>query len=140
MRLAHFKWRLYPERIEFGYPTPSEIRHDFVADRDLLWVTKDYAANRSWMRKYRPEVVFMGCSCTEYSEYPDLVMKRIDARLGKYVDYINMAVAGWSTAQGLVQLRRDILPCKPRVVTIYYGWNDHWIGFGITDREAVRIN
>jgi lysophospholipase L1-like esterase len=51
---------------------------------------------------------------------------------------VKVGVAGWSTAQGLEQLRRDVLPLHPRVVTIYYGWNDHWVAMGLTDPEIVR--
>jgi lysophospholipase L1-like esterase len=32
-------------------------------------------------------------------------------------------------------MRRDVVRLEPRVVTIYYGWNDHWCTFGIEDKE-----
>ena len=33
---------------------------------------------------------------------------------------------------------RDVLPMRPRIVTIYYGWNDHWIALGPPDAEIRR--
>jgi len=56
------------------------------------------------------------------------------------IQILNAGVGGWSTYQGLVQLKRDILPLKPNVVTIYYGWNDHWLGFGVEDKEIALFN
>ncbi len=40
---------------------------------------------------------------------------------------------------GVRQLQRDVLPLRPRVITIYDGWNDHWIGFGLPDPEVARL-
>jgi hypothetical protein len=49
---------------------------------------------------------------------------------------VKLAVGGWASEQGLRQFRRDVLPLHPRVVmTIYYGWNDHWIAFGGPTRQ-----
>jgi lysophospholipase L1-like esterase len=36
-------------------------------------------------------------------------------------------------------MRRDVVSLRPRVVTVYYGWNDHWIGFGVEDEEVYRL-
>jgi lysophospholipase L1-like esterase len=30
---------------------------------------------------------------------------------------------------------RDVLPLRPKAVTLYFGWNDHWIGFGVEDDQ-----
>jgi lysophospholipase L1-like esterase len=140
LRLCGFKWHLYPEKVEFGYPGPVELELEFVADRDLFWVTREYKPSLEWARANHPEIVFMGCSCTEYSSYPEQVTRRIDESVGRPVKSIKLANVGWSTYQGLMQLRRDVAPLRPRIVTIFYGWNDHWIGFGITDVEAARVN
>jgi lysophospholipase L1-like esterase len=40
--------------------------------------------------------------------------------------------------QGSWQLDRDVLPMHPHIVTIYYGWNDHWIALGPPDNEIRR--
>ena len=49
---------------------------------------------------------------------------------------MSLAVGGWSSEQGLRQLRRDVVPLHPRVVTIYFGWNDHWLAFGRPDADV----
>ena len=52
---------------------------------------------------------------------------------------LKLAVGGWSSFQGLQQMKRDVVPLRPRVVTVYYGWNDHWIGYGVEDEEVYRL-
>jgi hypothetical protein len=47
-------------------------------------------------------------------------------------------VGGYTTYQGLRQLERDVATLHPVIATFYYGWNDHWIGFGIEDRDVAR--
>jgi lysophospholipase L1-like esterase len=54
--------------------------------------------------------------------------------------YFNAATEGWSSYQGVRQLERDILNLKPKIITIYFGWNDHWIHFGIEDKEVLAIH
>lgn len=39
----------------------------------------------------------------------------------------NMAVHGYSIQQGLILFRRQVRELQPDVVTVYFGWNDHWL-------------
>ncbi len=32
-----------------------------------------------------------------------------------------------------------MIPLRPRVVTFYYRWNDHWIAYGIEDKNVARL-
>ena len=64
-----------------------------------------------------------------------MARERLDLDLG----WGNLSVPGWTSYQGLQQLRRDVPPLQPKVVTIYFGWNDHWIGFGIEDKNVARV-
>lgn len=34
-----------------------------------------------------------------------------------------------------MQLQRDIVPLHPKVVVIFFGWNDHWMALGPTDPD-----
>lgn len=139
LRLTGFAYVLYPEEIEFGKPDPVLLATGFLEDDDLFWVTKDYPEKLARLARERPEIVFMGDSCTQFGTYDRELARLVEAREGSELRYGNVAVAGWTSHQGLRQLERDVLPLAPRVVTIYYGWNDHWIGFGIEDRNVSRI-
>jgi lysophospholipase L1-like esterase len=48
----------------------------------------------------------------------------------------NCGVPGYSTFQGLRMLKQYLPLLKPEIVTICYGWNDHWAaGFDIEDKD-----
>ena len=48
----------------------------------------------------------------------------------------NTAVHGYSVLQGLALYRTRVRALDPDVVTIFYGWNDHWLA---TEADAVRL-
>ena len=134
-----FSYVLQPEDIEFGKPDPELMRIGFQQDDHLFWVTPDYEEKIARLRQEKPPLLFLGDSCTHLGHYDDeLAQRRRGAGEGE-LSYGNLGVAGWTTFQGLRQLERDALPLGPRVVTLYYGWNDHWIGFGVEDAQVARF-
>ena len=135
LRLAGFSFRTYPS-VQFGWPEPTNIRDLFDPDPDLFWVTHDYFAQLETARRMHPAIVFMGDSCTQFGSYPTMTLTRLDSRDPSLATGIKMGVAGWSSEQGLTQLQRDIIPLHPRIVTVYFGWNDHWVAIGRPDGDA----
>lgn len=140
LRGIGFSYHLYPQEIEFGAPKPTRIKNFFQVDRDLYWVPKPYFESLDRARQSRPKLIFMGDSCTQFGRYDEAFAELWADRHDTSLSYTNLGVGGWSSYQGLHQLERDILPLTPRVITIYYGWNDHWIGFGIQDKDVRWIN
>jgi len=144
LRGVGFSYHLYPERVEFGWPDPSVMAAKYDPDPDLLWVPRKpvtYARLLEAARKVRPTVIFMGGSCTRWGSFARRFAVRVaEARDGVKPLVGNFAVVGWSSYQGLQQLKRDVLPLEPKVVVIYFGWNDHWIGFGVADKEVATLN
>ena len=139
LRLTGFHFSLKPEDIEFGQPDPVLLQVGFLDDPDVFWVPKGYPAKLEQLRRERPPLILMGDSCTHLGHYDVALAELFEQRRGGQLAYGNVGVAGWSSYQGLRQLERDILPLAPRVLTLYYGWNDHWIGFGAEDKEVARI-
>ncbi len=141
LRLIGFEFALYPTEVQFGWPEPLTLKRLYQIDKQLLWVPKDYLSKVAAWKGKRPSVVLMGDSCTEFGKYGQFLASIIAERHPhcKFT-FVNVGVGGWSSYQGLQQLKRDILPMQPRVVTIYYGWNDHWSSFGIEDKDIGRFN
>jgi lysophospholipase L1-like esterase len=141
LRLLRFEFVLYPTAVQFGWPDPVTLRRLYRVDRQLLWVPEDYASKVvAWQGK-RPTVVFMGDSCTQFGAYDKQVASIAKQRHpSDDFTFVNGAVGGWSSFQGLAQLKRDVVPMKPRIITVYYGWNDHWVSFGIEDKEIGKFN
>lgn len=138
LRVAGFSYHLRPEQIQFGWPKSlASLGDEYRSDPDLLWVHTDYEQR---LHADHPVFAFMGDSCTDYSRYPEFLLQQLAQRrpAGHWTG-VNLGTAGWTTFQGLRQLERDVLPLRPRVATIYYGWNDHWIGFGLPDEEVARL-
>ncbi len=135
-----FSFQIAPEAVEFGWPDPVVLKEHYAGDPDLFWVLKDYDLRLRRFAPGSPDIVFMGDSCTEFSDYPRLLVERLEAdHPGRDISGLKLAVGGWSSFQGLEQMKRDVVSLGPEVVTLYYGWNDHWIGFGVEDKDVHRI-
>ena len=136
LRITGFEFEIAPESVEFGWPNPEMRKKLHLFDPDLFWVPKSYYGVLVRLAEERPDIVFLGDSCTEFGAYPRLFVERMQAHhpdagiLGA-----KLGVAGWTSHQGLRQLERDVVPLRPRVVSFYFGWNDHWTGFGVEDDE-----
>ena len=141
LRVAGFSYHLRPEQVQFGWPkTLASLGDEYRTDPYLLWVHSDYGQRLARARAERPVFAFLGDSCTDYSQYPAMLLAQLgERRSGRPWTGVNLGTAGWTTFQGLRQLRRDVLGVHPRIATIYYGWNDHWIGFGLPDEDVARL-
>jgi lysophospholipase L1-like esterase len=137
LRVAHFHFDLVPT-LEFGWPDPVAMKDAYAADPDLIWVPRNYDAWLRDARHTRPALVFMGDSCTEFGTYPSKTAAALEQAGSPLAHSVKLGVGGWSSAQGLAQLRRDVIHLHPRVVTIYYGWNDHWVAMGLTDPQIFQ--
>lgn len=139
LRVAHFHFDLVPS-LQFGWPDAVALHDAYSPDRDLIWVTHDYQGLLAGARRTHPAIVFMGDSCTEFGSYPSRVLAVLHAAGSPLATGVKLGVGGWSSEQGLEQLRRDVIPLQPKVITVYYGWNDHWVAMGLTDPEIARAD
>lgn len=136
LRLAGFSFDIAPKSFEFGAPDPEFILK-LRPDRDLFWVSRNYPKRLARAAEGRLDLAFLGDSCTELGTWPRRLARRLEAKNGGPAPRTaNFGVSAWSSFQGLRQLQRDVLPLRPAIATFYYGWNDHWIGFGLEDREV----
>jgi lysophospholipase L1-like esterase len=141
LRLLGFTYELRLHMIESTAPNPTETVRNFRIDRDLAWVPGDYDSTLRQAAATHPPLIFMGDSCTQLGWYDEYFERYATAdHPGEHVRTANFGCAGYTTHQGLRQLRRDVVPLHPRVVTFYYGWNDHWLSIGIDDEEVSRLN
>ncbi|MDD4872655.1 MAG: SGNH/GDSL hydrolase family protein [Kiritimatiellae bacterium] len=86
-------------------------------------------------------VICMGDSCTGQGmpPYSSIMHEMLtNSPLTEHVwESFNMAVHGYSTAQGLRLFQKQGKALKPDVVTLYYGWNDHWLGGRLPDSKRM---
>ncbi len=139
LRITDFRFVLTPSDIEFGRPDPLMLDMGFEQDDDLFWVPKGYGDKLARLSEQRPPLVLLGDSCTHLGRYDERLAELTRRTRGAPLNFGNLAVVGWSSYQGRRQMERDVPALQPKVVTIYFGWNDHWIGFGLEDRTVAQV-
>ena len=101
--------------IQFGWPDPQTIKSNYADDPDLFWVTKDYKDKlRAALVRCRDrlQVTFVPSSASIEED-------------GEPCDYQSSGTdghppggRGWSSEQGVMQLKREIvrsIPCDRRI-------------------------
>jgi len=148
LRLIDFR---HAPRLEAGYPDVTRHRY-FEFDRDLFWKspTDDPAINSMGFRgrevvSPKPEgvfrILFLGDSCTALGRptpYPMLAEQRLNEELGTdelRFESVIMAVAGYTTHQGLVAARKYGIYVEADLAFVTFGWNDHWQASRAIDAE-----
>ena len=102
------------------------------------------ATSTRQIERNSPTSTLMGCSCTD-----DRALRQgrstvwcVEAHptsVRTSPSRTSRTPAGPRT-KGLQQMRADVVRIKPKVVTIFFGWNDHWFGFGIADKDIAAMN
>ena len=134
----HFRWLLKP-----GYSSSSE--HSVVRINALGLRGKEVDPKKP---AGTLRVACMGDSCTfgpdgknaapPYPETLESILLETTGAKGPRWETINAGIPGYSSFLGLRYYRERIAPLSPDIVTLYFGWNDHWINFNEkTDSEHV---
>lgn len=135
LRLAGIEYTTYPTRFQFGWPDSKTLDTDFVLDPVIQWKPKEYDAMLAAAQGQPVDIVHLGDSCTQLGAYRGELLNLVQQRHpGLPFHSLKLAVAGWSSYQGVRQMERDVAPLRPRVATIYFGWNDHWLSYGLEDK------
>ncbi|MEM1070748.1 MAG: SGNH/GDSL hydrolase family protein [Planctomycetota bacterium] len=152
LRLSGFEMNVGVERMEFTFPLDdynTNPRQPFlVRDEQLFWRPRPGAMEHNSRGFYGPEfqvdkkpgvfrIVCMGDSCTHFgpNSYPDLLRIYLDEIAPGKFEVINAAVIGYTSFQGRRLFESEVLKWSPDLVTVYYGWNDHWLARGLQDKE-----
>jgi lysophospholipase L1-like esterase len=91
----------------------------------------------------RTRIACFGNSCTfgwrlqEKETYERQLEQKLNTQAAvTRFEVFNCGIPGYSTFQGLRMVREYLPILKPQIVTICYGWNDHWAaGFDIEDKD-----
>jgi lysophospholipase L1-like esterase len=137
----------YEAGIQFGYPRPTDFLA-YAPDEKLFWKHKlsDEGVNTDGFKGGQiviPKpgnvfrILFLGDSVTEQG-LPELVEHFLNARASqraKVFESASLAIAGYSSYQGLVAAELYGLRYEPDLVIVFFGWNDHWKAYGSTDSK-----
>lgn len=142
--------RITPE-MNFGVNTRGALeRGGFEPDADLFWtlparptsIDLDIRAVHPRRpvppRDVRRRLIVLGDSCSRISMATPPYSELLEQYLGSDWEVFNAAVPGYTSHQGLVWLRTQLLAMQPDLVVVYFGWNDHWRSTGVTDRQYAQ--
>lgn len=108
----------------------------FIKDPYQLWVPVEPFAKGRLLQKdpQTTRIASLGDSCTAScidttETYPSLMEKIANLKLNKKIEVLNAGVGSYSSFQGLKRFKHVVLPYKPDVITVFFGWNDHWVTF-----------
>ncbi|MDX6769645.1 MAG: GDSL-type esterase/lipase family protein [Elusimicrobiota bacterium] len=151
LRLAGFRYAHHPVAMRYAASIagagvePSlharRFRVEYRLDRELLWrpvaapgvTNSEGFLGPEWTgAKTKPRLVALGDSCTVAGETP--YPERLRALLPGW-EVWNAGVGSWSSYQGLRLLETRLLARRPDAVTVYFGWNDHWLSWSAPDKE-----
>lgn len=115
------------------------LRPDLIADGKPLnragFRTHEFTPKRKGVFR----VLALGDSCTfgivttnmfQYipEPYPQRLERLVAERIGPgKVEVLNAGVAGYNSFQGVMLLRTKLRDLKPDLITVRYGWNDHFM-------------
>jgi len=153
LRLAGFEFHGIPTHLRFGPNLRSDMERDLLEpDPELFWRVRATPEVRPLLERRRAllpggdlpprraaggamTVLVLGDSCSFFGtpSWPE----RLEALLRERdpgAEVWNAAVPGYSSYQGRRLLETRGAALSPDWVVAYFGWNDHWLGLGSTDR------
>jgi lysophospholipase L1-like esterase len=141
----------YPDYFQKDHSLFWRLRSNIKEGTEFL-VPGSYRTNSLGLRgdetslsadKSHTRIACFGNSCTfgwrlqEEETYEQQLERKLNAQVETtQFDVYNCGVPGYSTFQGFRMLQEFLPILKPQIVTICYGWNDHWAaGFDIEDKD-----
>ena len=148
LRMAGFRYDNRPRYMEFNFPNPHELHEIFEYDPQTYWRLKpgvkmgadiepinskgfrgpEFADQKAEGTK---RLVTLGDSVTFGGavSYPSVLADCLDGGW----EVINAGVPGYSSFQGKRLFETRITQLVPDVVTVMFGWNDHWLSKNYPD-------
>ncbi len=161
LRVTGFQFHSGPTYMRFGFPDPDTLLRIFRPDSDLFWrlvsgfnfpgaeiegVNSSGFRGREFSKKKREgsiRIVCLGDSVTfgERASYPQRLQELLDSSVsGKRFEVINAGIPGYSSFQGRRLFQTRVLDLEPDLIIVLYGWNDHWLARGFSDKEQRSVD
>ena len=162
LRIIKFNYSTTPESMEYVdwvkgigdecfAPFVGKVVSTFHKDKDVFWfpdangpLTNSFGfRGREFQKEKTPgvtRIICLGDSVTQngFPAYPEALEGMLKATAaGKKYEVINAGVGSYSSFQGLKLLETKLLNLKPDIITVFFGWNDHWLAWSHTDSELA---
>ncbi len=138
--------------IQFGETIGARLdAGTFIFDKDLFWREPEGAPDAFHVENHfvrvgdniaphdrRLRILCLGDSCVRLSQTNRPFSICLQEAMGPGAEVFNASLPGYTSHQGLVWLKKQLLALKPDVVVVYFGWNDHWRSWGLSDRDFAH--
>ncbi|MEQ9409975.1 MAG: GDSL-type esterase/lipase family protein [Fuerstiella sp.] len=152
LRIIGFRYATSVETMVFTFPIDEYNRNSeepfLQRDTRLFWKPKPHVLGHNSRGMVGPEfqdskpdgvyrIVCLGDSCTHFGpdSYPEKLQRLLDDTAEGRFEVINAGCIGYSSFQGLTLLREKVMNWNPDLITVYFGWNDHWLARGRRDSQ-----
>jgi lysophospholipase L1-like esterase len=89
-------------------------------------------------------IISLGGSCTNrgWVTYPERLENLLNEANVSDISFevINAGVGGYGSYQGMNYFVNELHEYAPDLITVYFGWNDHWRAIHYPDKEQPRAN
>ena len=150
--LSGFEAATRVETMAFTFPMDDYNRGSsepfLERDPDLFWKPRPGIMGHNSQGCSGPEfslsaregvfrIVCLGDSCTHFGpdSYPAMLQSLLQKEAPGKFEVINAGVIGYTSFQGLALLKRRVISWSPDLVTVYFGWNDHWLARDFADTD-----
>ncbi len=152
LRLAGYRAASDVQRMTFTFPIDEYNTNSpqpfLKRDPTLFWRPRPGVLGHNSVGFYGPEfspekpegmfrIVCLGDSCTHFGPitYCDILRNYLDKVAPGRFEVINAGVIGYTSFQGKQLLETEVIGWNPDLVTVYFGWNDHWLARGYQDKD-----
>jgi lysophospholipase L1-like esterase len=126
-----------------GAPTPASFVFQLIGeiggepDPVRFWRLPNVAPH---FTDEGPRIIALADSVTVMEQgkgWPDMLPEALrEAGRAAPVQVFNAGVPGYTSWQGGLYLQQELIRCRPKLVTIEFGWNDHWpTPYGKPDKD-----
>ncbi len=158
LRLVGFEFTGIPTHVQFGTNIADGLQRNVLEEDPLLFWrvrwgpdTEEFLRGRGALRRGAvalaaagaargaPLVVALGDSCTLFGDPPySLRLQQLLRASRPQARVLNAGVPGYGSLQGRRWFNDEIAALEPDWVTVYFGWNDHWLSYQVPDDEIGR--
>ncbi len=89
----------------------------------------------------KKRLIALGDSCTFFGEpsYPKRLEILLNSNAETQWEVLNAGVPAYSSYQGRVYLNKVLSRYNPHIITLFFGWNDHWKAQFAPDKVSAEM-
>ncbi|MBL7196812.1 MAG: hypothetical protein ISS47_01790 [Candidatus Omnitrophica bacterium] len=112
------------------------------SDKERLWKLRGFGITDDFFQA-DIRIVVLSDSVTVMYEgkgYPEILEVVLSKKMCRDIKVLNAGVPCYTSYQGLVYFREELVHTKPHLVIVNFGWNDHWCSINRKEDKNQKIS